>query len=1169
MSTPYLCLSENLALLAGAGTGKTHGLISLALHLLGGARPDGEPLAPNRLFAVTFTEKAAVEMMERLRLRVRGLAEGASDEPELRASFAALARPLPTPAFWQDVRSRLEGAFVGTFHSLCAQILRRCAIEARLDPQFTLLEEGTASELFTRCAEEQLLEDLEGNGPEAGEARRLIRALGFQGQGPHGSRLLELLAKIHARLSEEGRAGEIFPEPQPEPGFLRARGVLAAGMNEFLGLPSGNRFDETLRVCRERLPFLVACTPGEAREALEAAEQLAASIDLRTTPKQCRPLLKKLRDESAAAFELACGDVLAAPLHRDFLRALGRVEEAYRQRKERQRVLDFADLIQRTRDLLTHHAAARLDAQERIGALLVDEFQDTNRLQLDLVALWCERREGAPREVRQSPFAELPLEQAMLACVGDRKQSIYEFRGADVSVFAEVADRFALGEGRIEYLRQSRRSRPALIQACNQLFTQVMSAPSHAPAWKIQYQPEHDDLTSWRPHGPDGPCVELIDVKGEGSEERRVAEARGLAGYLALLLSPQGSPVVGCDREGATLRRAEGGDVAILLRRFTHLELFRRELLARSIPHRVVGGGGFFASREVVDLRCLLALLGDPTDRLALCAVLRSPLVALSDGALARLALQGVLSLARLREDLTILEPGAEQERARAFLALFGELQGASGLLGMGELLEMALERLDLEAVLAPGFEGEQRIANLRKLVAWAKTERPAGPWAAARRLERLARDEAREAQASLAEESDRAAVRIMTIHQAKGLEFPVVFVPECGALLKSEADAVLFDRQHGLCVRPRGSDGRAVATTDSEAIQETRRSRQEAESERLFYVAATRARDLLVLSGEAGRGGPSWRAHLDRFTQSEAADALIRRLPAASLSGAPAAQVASSFTPRPDLPIPRAVSEPRLPRARTVIATVTELADWLVCPRKHFLAHRVGLESPSLGASTTSWSGNLERGSLAHRILQRLDFSAPVTRQVVEQLFLEGVEPEGASGRELIEEIETFASSSIGRDLARVAPERIWRETPFALQLGGGDGALQLRGTVDLMAVLEDGTALVIDYKHERRRRRQPDPHLFQLSCYALAVRSLLPAETALRTALVFLKERGEAAILTADASDPSEIERQLLDAGRRIGSESDGAGPSVLPSSGCVARRCGFLRQCHPRGS
>ncbi|MFN7130977.1 MAG: 3'-5' exonuclease, partial [Myxococcales bacterium] len=639
--------------------------------------------------------------------------------------------------------------------------------------------------------------------------------------------------------------------------------------------------------------------------------------------------------------------------------------------------------------------------------------------------------------------------------------------------------------------------------------------------------------------------------------------------------------VVGVDREGRTLRRAEGKDVVILLRRFSHIDLFRQELLARSIPHVVVKGGGFWGAQEILDLGALLGALADPDDRLAVCAVLRSPLVAVSDSTLALLALEKRLSLDRL-ERLGLPEGAAEEERARLaeFLRVYAAVRPLMHRLGVAAVLEHVVEELDLEAVLAAGFEGEQKVANVRKLIAWARAERPAGAGAAARALAVLAAQEGREGQASLIEESDPGAVRIMTVHQSKGLEFPVVFVPECGARANFDNDAILFDREEGLCVRPRGEDGETVETSAAAAVQGALRSRQQAELERLFYVAATRARDLLVFSGEIGRkgGAPTWRTFLDRFVAEDPeAEALVQTVagivePARLQSSEVAPPAAAEVPAEVEALVARASAPPKI-EVRSLLAPVTQLSDYALCARRHYLGHVIGVEElprrdppeekadKPLGELTAS-----ERGSLVHLALERLDFSRPAEPQVRALLQSEGMDPDTEPSREIVGDVVAFADSPLGRRFAKLPPSRLHRELPFVLAVGDGAFTLRLRGTIDVLAVLDDGSALILDYKHTHARGRGAGAYAFQLACYALAVRSFLPKQVGIDTGIAFLKDRGAPpdvqpltdASLEGFRSSLLAMSREMLER-RRTGDYP------VLARRRCEALHCGFVYQCH----
>ncbi|HET9752688.1 MAG TPA: UvrD-helicase domain-containing protein, partial [Myxococcales bacterium] len=569
---------------AGAGTGKTHNLVSLCVQLLGGA----QPLPPARLWAVTFTEKAAAELKGRIRARVEELA--AKD-----------------PAF-RRVRRDLGLAQIGTIHSLCAQILRRHAAAAGVDPGFQLFDEAQGARFLREACESAALRAMDGAlGPEvASAARRLCAEMGLRTQGRFGSGLADELSALLRRVGETGVALEPFIQEPAEAAAAYARALerLSAALADLSAALQKSGKPAPLPLGQA----VLECPPGQLAQAW-AALRVSSPLHL-----QARGADKEAIAAAKAAFETllaADAGVRGAGLGADLALLARHASRRHRELKARARGLDFDDLTRLCRDLLVGDAAACAAERERVGALLVDEFQDTSRAQIELL-----ERLGGERAV---------------VVVGDRKQSIYEFRGADVAGAQAFAGRLLqLGAERL-VLGESRRSRPALVEFGNLLFSRAL-AGSGRP-FDTPFAPD-DALTAFRPKGPDGPCAELLDVPGTGVE----AEAELLARRIAALLAP-GAPERVFDRDERA-RPVRGGDVAVLLRKTTNLECFRRALLRRRIPHLVHKGHGFHGAREVVDLVSLLAAATDPDDSLALAAVLRSPLGPLSDGALALLAHQ-------------------------------------------------------------------------------------------------------------------------------------------------------------------------------------------------------------------------------------------------------------------------------------------------------------------------------------------------------------------------------------------------------------------------------------------------------------------------------------------------------------------------------------------------
>ena len=1227
-----LALERNLALLAGAGAGKTYSLMTICLHLLGGARRDGRALRPGELFLLTFTDKAAGEMRSRLRDRVDRLARGApaaGEELELQASFARHGCPFPPPDFWRRVRDDLGSTTIGTFHSLCVQLLRRAPAGFGVDPAFELLEEGEASALLQECAERVILEALQRGEPGVEE---LCRDMDFQGDGQFRVGLVDFLCRVFTRLREEGQSPSkiaIGDAERARAEFDRAARAFAAAVEEATDEDrrKARRFLGVLQRCGRAVDGMTAenfLEPGrwpEIREALDSDDGLARHAHMRPVDRSAHGYNKGeeigLVEHYAAI--VACRQEVA------FRRLLVALQARHREELDKRAILDFTELLIRTRDLLRDEPAVRLEVQGRVRALLVDEFQDTNRLQLELVTLLAEKRDGAPRLVRDGdeeergvdhpqlgleldgrkgrPIAveEIPLEPAMLAAVGDRKQSIYEFRGADVSVFERLARQIERNGGIRHFLQHNRRSSPALIEFFNALFARVMEQTAEPRDFEVAYLPEEDDLRPVREQRVSPPAVERLvyelEEKANAADCRRV-DADAVARRVKALLAPDGPRVV-VGKDGIP-RQVRGGDIALLFRAFTSLETYRQALIRHGVPHRVVRGRGFYGAQEVLDLASLLALVADPQDRTSLAAVLRSPLVALSDASLFQLAWaegQKVDLLAMLRDGAALPAlPREERARLDRFLTLYPRLRRERERLGLRVLLQYALDETGFRVALAATAYAEQALANVEKLLELAARWDQRGLGDAARfahELVRLAEEEPREAQADVIDAGDPRAVHLLTVHRAKGLEWPIVIVPDLAALKPAASDRVAFDRRLGLALKPLLAG--EIATTETpqhlRVIDELRR-REKAESLRTLYVALTRARDMLVLSGEmaSARNG-SWRQLIDSVLDSSAEvraavkDVDVEDLPPPAPPPAAASPPVDQSLQRVQRAIDRARARPPH-AARELVLAVTQMQDFFLCARRAQYAHEIGLsEHPAVlevaedverEARGEGGAADLRRrGTLAHLLLERVDLSLlrrggqALTQHLQQILWAAGERAEDPALQEIVADVQAFLRTHFAARLAEAGDVRVHRELPFLLRVGseGEIPSLFLKGKIDLLFEDADGAALVVDYKYSKLHPEGLQPYSFQLDGYALAARQYLRAGVPVRTGIAFLKESGREPDLRVDGSfDPAPLERRLLEGARQLLEYSRTSEWPGRPRSECERIRCGYRYRCHP---
>jgi ATP-dependent exoDNAse (exonuclease V) beta subunit len=985
---PVARRSEALLLSAAAGSGKTSVLVERFVRAV---RED--EIAPARILAITFTDRAAGELRERVRARLLELGE-------------------------REAARDTDAAFVSTFHGFCARLLRTHPLPAGLDPDFTILDEGRAGRLRLRAFTLALRGFLEGEREQAVELLAAYRI----------DRVRPMIEGVHARLRSQGQ--------------LLAR------------LPS---------------PVLADDAGALEREAAAACE-----------------LLDEL---------------------------LLRFGSSYEQLKQERSAVDFDDLELRAWLLLDERASVRREWAERFELLMVDEFQDTNPRQLAILRA---------------------LERENLFTVGDEHQSIYGFRDADVSLFRARREQLA-AQGASLALTRNFRSRAPLLDVVNAVFAERLAGFIPLVAARGAERSEAAELQAavaqpmlWdRPQEPtapaDPPLVELLlSARGGWEESPELAQAisRGLPpGTLwrqaeARLLAQRVAELVA---DG----QARAGEVAVLLRAGGDLEIYERALQLCGL-RTLAASGGFWAHQQIADLLAYLRVLANPLDELALYSVLASPLVGLTRDALALLARAAHDAGRGVWE--TACEPASRE--------LLGELSERDGQ-ALGEFCaRLAVERaaaprrtiaeLLQRAIAASGYRehvltldwGERRLANVHKLLRLARRFE-VGEGRDLRgfldHVEHL-QDPAnsRESDAPV-EGVEPDAVRLMSIHAAKGLEFPVVCVADLGRTPYTTTPDLLVDGER-IGLRLARLDGeKATATLQYAELAEELRQAEAAEEDRILYVAMTRARERLLLSGGVDferwpppRQAPtmiSWLApalaqelpELARTLESPSHDLRVGAhstrvrclLSAPSTVGAVlrlGADVPPPQAPAPQQPQPlssaaassappqRAAAETS-PLDSATTLSYSSLAELERCGYRYYLERVLGLPEDRAAARSPAGARTLEaraRGTLVHALLERLDFgrpsapSAELVGAVARELGIR------AGRQECAEIAATIAQALPTETAARVAEAHsIRRERPFAFALEPAQQPIV--GVIDLLAENRDGTILVLDYKSDR----------------------------------------------------------------------------------------------------
>ena len=797
---------------AGAGTGKTTLLVERIAQAL---RRD--VLRMPALVAITFTEKAAAE----LRLRLRQRLEAAAKEPGYSdTERSRLRRGL----------TELDRATVSTIHAFAAGLLRECPVQARVDPQFRMLDELESAQLFREFWKRWVDAELE----QESAAARLRTALLC------GVRLDPNLYALAREMDLQRDVVDAITPPRAVADVAEQVGRLRDAARAVL--------EDALQHCHDPadLGLLNVREVTGYFEALEALDPSGWGGFLLQAPKvkpsagragSWAPGRAKVNKELRTALRAELQTVLQAladtVLH-GVLAWLDGFRLAYDAEQRRRGVLDFQDLLLLARRLVHEDLAARRDLGARIGMLCVDEFQDTDPLQAELVLYLSETGVPAARWQDVEVGAKLFL-------VGDPKQSIYRFRRADLEVYEQCAERvLASGGLRLDIVRNFR-SRPAVLDWANGVFASLfapradgVAAPRHVPLAGGE-----DTLpvpALWILHGGGDTSGDPVDA-----DAARRREAEALAAWIHRALNDRWLV-----RDHAAQRPLRPRDIALLFGRTSGIETYETALRDAGLPFQQEGGRLFFKRQEVRDVLHALAAVDDPHDELAIVTVLRSPLFGVTDEELwLHRAAHGGFSYA---------DPAAGRSPLAAQLLILATLHARRHARGVAETIAALLDATGARARFATLPQAAQVAANIDMLQRRARqfeAAHPSGLREFVRALHDLDRDAPRIAEWAPQDESDDR-VRLLTVHMSKGLEFPCVLLANAGAKASNQTPDVLVDRRAGTsAVRLHAREVKhAFKTSNWEAIVQREHERDDAEECRLLYVAATRARDYLVIPG-------------------------------------------------------------------------------------------------------------------------------------------------------------------------------------------------------------------------------------------------------------------------------------------------------------------------------
>ena len=1100
---------NNVVLEASAGTGKTTVLVARYVNLLRAG------VDPSHILAMTFTRKAAAEMRERIVHDLRAAGEH-SDADRNR---------------WRALRDRLGEVAISTIDAFCLSLLREFPLEADLDPGFTVADETEIPWLM-----EQALD-------------RTLRICAGLARKDHDVAMV--LGQLGSARARQGLTG-----------LLRRRLVTPAAMQRFLA--SGPTYLSGDIICRRAIEQLrdlldtILGGPGGLGQFLDAGPvrhprfaMLRADLrrldDLRQADSSTlRSLIDRVRDHfltqegeprarlqaynssyymSSAALKrhrdavIALGppvrDVIAGfdrdlnfVLVRGMRRMFAITVSEYRRALESRGVLDFSDVLERTLDLLKQmdeFAQSRYRLESRYHHILVDEFQDTSRAQWELVSLLIQSWGEGFGLVHDAPV------QPSVFLVGDRKQSIYRFRDAEVTLLQEAGAHIErlrpAGDAR-RSIAYSFRAVPELLAFVNDLFTAVDKVPSRDDAFtydsraRFPVWPEPDDPTrssETRQRARAGRSVLGIAVG-----DRAELCAQAVAAEIERLRAEETVR----DRKTGVEQPVTPSDIAILFRsRESHREI-ERALEARNIPTYVYKGLGFFDADEIKDFCALVRFLAEPASELHTAAFLRSRFVRLSDQALCQLAPK--LSAAITDPDPPGTMAALREEDSRVLAQLRASVPIWLSLVDRmtpAELIDQVLSESAYAYELRGSrvLQGRENLKKMRSLVRRIQNRGYATLSRIAAHVDQLAVDE------SNAVVDAVKAVSLMTVHAAKGLEFPIVFLVD---LARGTGNVPLPVR-----VIPDRGDGHpsvSVGPFRSEADADEQ-SRDREETKRLLYVATTRARDRLYLSAvlsqgelKTGRGSlaevlpESLAPVFAAAASTSASDTMVRwtgesgKAHGFAVCRPPPVRVQEAAAAVPSVPVTGSTAgdgnddfDALEPDASGRRMTVT---DWAaVCAGQPDRRYGERLHHGS----------ELLSGTLVHRLLQFLDRDITDREEIKRRALglLRGDEKAGVDNCDALvnRAAEDYLAILEQADVMSRMDADCLFELPFSLRLEPRaddpvpptiGAPVIVRGTIDCLVRTSDGCLTVLEFK---TGGRQPE-HQAQLDLYLMAARELFP---------------------------------------------------------------------------
>ena len=1078
---------RNVVVVAGAGTGKTTLLVNRLVYLL---MKEPAPVLITQVVALTFTNKAATEMKVRLRERLVVLARleanpvrpgdgGAVSREDLRDRYGHSADAIAMRA--QAALNDLEKAQIGTLHSFAAHLLRLHPLESGVDPDFKEDDGLRFEEQFTAAWDCWLDQELS----RAGQQHRLWRSV-------LSSTTLETVRTLARSLCSElidlGTLQQQLASTAVPPvvlSWIQHMGDRAEQLLKTYDRPKRRKVEQMLAATAS-LMRLMADNGLPGRQDLSMEEREWFGKDLGSAVGGW----EKGDFKEAAALIQASQQLLSVDhaFLNDLVTLLIPLVRNIRETFARQGWISFDGLLARARTLLLEHPLVRERIKRDYRAVLVDEFQDTDPVQYEII-LAVSERQGS----QAAHWHAMTLEPGKLFIVGDPKQSIYAFRRADIEAFDRVVEKVTVDGGVAQTLTTNFRSDVAVLEPVNEVFDRLFERQPLVQPANVRL-----DVRPQRRQASIEPGVRLSVTTPDGEAETfdaagaTRAESEVLARWLndEVLSRPSVKP----------------GHIALLFRKLTQADAYLDALRRHDIPYVIEGEKHFYRRQEVIDLVNLLRVLDHPHDEIALAGLLRSPLGGLTDRELYELKQAGHFNY------LHAMSLGSwSHARAAAVRRLYDHLawlHRAIAMLPLAEAIALMFDRLPILDLAAASLHGEQAVANLMKVkqTAASLADRPHMTLSGFVELMIARLDEQPdESESPLAEESLEA-VHVLTIHKAKGLEFPIVVLPGLhqGSGRERSAPQISYDWSSGIY----GLSFDRHRSLGSLLVQHKLRLREEAERRRVLYVGMTRAKELLLLSGGiTGRSiGETVFDLLQNIGTGEIGTASTEALKIGG-SAIPHRVIKAPERKRPRRRSDRTASEVLINPEEIAERWEVRTARWTEVRETshHLTPTTLGKRSAQVVRETTPVQQDAAVGRLAgvvaHHLLERWDFSqdpsglcAQVVVAVQATLGSDDQPQAEAVAESVTDLLATFGRSEAYGRLR--SSQILGREVPFVMPWGNRQ---VMEGVIDLIYRL-DGALWVADYKTDAISADQAvaraEQYRTQSEVYKVAVQQSLGVE-------------------------------------------------------------------------